>query len=686
VQFVLDPTSDRYYVIEVNARLSRSSALASKACGYPLAWVAAKIALHRPLPDILNNITGSTTSIYEPSLDYVVVKMPRWEQQKFHGKEMAIGPAMQSVGEVMAIGRRYVCMSNLIPYIYICIRLMGCNWAYSLSHSAGSFEEALNKATRMVMGVEGLTQVAEDLFPLSFDVDKANQLPATCPEKLLQMLQLPSTIRLSLLALTLQRKCLTVDECHSITHIDRFFIHKIKAVVDFERVMQRHVLKTKTPVSANTLRRAKQLGISDKRIAQLCSMPTFTCNAEDVRLLRKCHGILPVVKQIDTVAGEYPCSTSFCFMTYNADTADPGFALADAVVVLGSGTYRIGSSCEFDFCAVSCLRSLARQGMNSVMINHNPETVSTDFDECDTLFLEELSVERVRDIYDVLVQPRGVIVSVGGQTPQNIVTALHAHNVIILGTSPKSIDLCENREKFGQLLDSLQIDQPEWAKLSFATDADLLAAERFAEKVGFPVLVRPSYVLSGAAMRKIYSSMQLRAYLAECRAGGSLLGSSTGAVSSVVVISKFLEHAKEIEIDAVAQNGRILNFAIAEHVQNAGVHSGDASFILPAQFIWLETLRRIKKVTGKVARALCISGCFNVQFIAIENDVKIIECNLRASRSIPYVSKTLGVDFIALATRAMTSEAYVKEVKIDINELHTCVKQVWGVVWCSGVL
>jgi len=579
IQFAADRYSDDYRIIEVNPRLSRSSALASKATGYPLAFIAAKLALGYSLTDLPNSITKRTMACFEPALDYVVVKIPRWDLTKFKRASKKIGSEMKSVGEVMAIGRR--------------------------------FEEALQKAIRMLqVGMYGV--VCNDI---SFD-DLAHELKS------------PTDRRLFAIAEAMRR--LTIDEIHALTDIDRWFLYKIKNIVDLETEIREHDFPS---LSKDLLARAKQLGFSDKQIALL-----FGKEEPDVRGLRTKHGIRPVIKQIDTLAAEYPAQTNYLYLTYNGTEDDVDFSDANKVVVLGSGSYRIGSSVEFDWCCVNAVLTLRDLGYKTIMINYNPETVSTDYDICDKLYFDELSFETVADIYE-LEKPEGLISSMGGQIPNNLALKCHQYGLTILGTSPRSIDGAENRHKFSALLDDLGIDQPEWKELT-----DVEGAKSFANSVGYPVLVRPSYVLSGAAMSVALNDGELDRYLEVA---------SRVSPEFPVVISKFIENAKEIEIDAVAKGGELYVYAICEHVENAGVHSGDATMVLPPQRTYLETTRRMKKIARQIASSLQINGPFNIQFMAKDNDVKVIECNLRASRSFPFVSKIFKLNFIDLATKVI---------------------------------
>ena len=588
IQFALDPYSEDYRIIEVNARLSRSSALASKATGYPLAFVAAKLALGSSLADIENKITKATKSCFEPALDYIVIKMPRWDLQKFKRVSFEIGSEMKSVGEVMAIGRK--------------------------------FEEVIQKAIRMLsINLHGLV---------------GNKIEFSNVEK---ELKAPTDKRLLAIVEALKMG-LSIERIYELTNIDKWFLYKIRNVVRTEEELLKYGLGN---VPKDLLRRAKQQGFSDFQIAKILfkeDKDGMVSKKLEVRKLRKKHGIIPVVKQIDTLAAEYPAKTNYLYLTYNGEEDDIKFTGEKSAVVLGSGAYRIGSSVEFDWCCVNAVFALAKLGYTTIMINYNPETVSTDYDVCDKLYFDELSFERVLDIYEK-ENPEGVIISMGGQIPNNLAMRLHKQNVRILGTSPLSIDNAENRHKFSKLLDDLKIDQPEWTEAKSMDEA-----EKFAENAGYPVLIRPSYVLSGAAMSIASGKKELEQYLQKA---------VDVSKEHPVVISKFITDAKEIEIDAVAQGGELVIYAISEHIENAGVHSGDATMALPPQYLYHETIRRIKEIGKKIARALNITGPFNIQFIAKENQIKVIECNLRASRSFPFVSKVTKHNFIDLATKAM---------------------------------
>jgi carbamoyl-phosphate synthase large subunit len=582
IQFALDKKSDDYRIIEVNPRLSRSSALASKATGYPLAFIAAKLALGYSLVDLPNSITKKTAACFEPALDYVVVKIPRWDLTKFRRASKKIGSEMKSVGEVMAIGRM--------------------------------FEEALQKAIRMLqVGMYGL--VCNDI---SFDELKTE-------------LKNPTDRRIFAIAEAI--KNYSIEKIHTLTQIDRWFLYKIKNIVDLEQKLSKHDYQD---LPRDLLVRAKQHGFSDKQIALL-----FSKEELDIRDLRKKHSVQPVVKQIDTLAAEYPARTNYLYLTYNGSEDDTEFGGKNKVIVLGSGSYRIGSSVEFDWCCVNAVLSLRNLGCKTIMINYNPETVSTDYDICDKLYFDELSFETVADIYEK-ESPKGLIISMGGQIPNNLAMKCNQYGLTVLGTSPLNIDKAENRHKFSTLLDDLGIDQPAWKELT-----DIEAAKTFANSVGYPVLVRPSYVLSGAAMSVALNDTELVHYLGKA---------SHVSPEYPVVISKFIEDAKEIEIDAVAKKGDLFVYAICEHVENAGVHSGDATMVLPPQRTYLETTRRMKRIARQIAQSLEINGPFNIQFIAKDNEVKVIECNLRASRSFPFVSKIFKLNFIDLATKIITGE------------------------------
>ncbi|MBI2019696.1 carbamoyl-phosphate synthase large subunit, partial [Candidatus Daviesbacteria bacterium] len=604
--FALNPQNNDYRVIEVNARLSRSSALASKATGYPLAYIAAKIGLGYNLPDLKNSVTLSTSAFFEPALDYIVVKIPRWDLQKFLGAKEVIGSEMKSVGEVMAIGR--------------------------------SFPEVLQKAIRMLeTGQDGL---------LSNGVDDTKLLPTA--ERLFVIAQ-----RFA--------KGESVDSIYQATGIDPWFLHQVKEIVGFERSLQ------SSAFSHQTILQAKKLGFSDKLLAK-----AFKSTEQDIREFRKKNGIVPKVKHIDTLAAEYPAKTNYLYLTYHGEESEENIKslkelklpklLNRKVIVLGSGPYRIGSSVEFDWCSVTAAQTFRSRGLETVIINCNPETVSTDFDSADKLYFEELTYERVSDIYDIenssLVtrysltsnekretrneQTASLILGFGGQVPNNLAMPMFKSGYKILGTNPQDIDRAEDRNKFSKLLDKLGIEQPDWQSFS-----NLEEGMRFAQKIGYPVLIRPSYVLSGSAMNVAYSSADLKKYLQDA---------ANVSREHPVVISKFVDGAKEIEIDGVGQGGKLVIYAISEHVENAGVHSGDATIVLPPQRLYLETVRKIKEATREIVEELKINGPFNIQFLAKENKIMVIELNLRASRSFPFVSKVTGYNFVELASRAMLGE------------------------------
>ena len=593
VQYAFDPESEDYRVIEVNARLSRSSALASKATGYPLAFVAAKLGLGYGLFDLKNSVTKTTSAFFEPALDYCVCKIPRWDLGKFHGVDRELGSSMKSVGEVMAIGR--------------------------------TFEEAIQKGLRMIgQGMHGFVENKELVIE---DIDKA--------------LREPTDKRIFVISKAM-RAGYTVDQIHDLTKIDKWFLDKLMNIMQTSKELHEwgnnHTQLSQLP--NELLYKAKRQGFSDFQVARAIG---YEGDMEDgileIRNHRKSVGIVPVVKQIDTLAAEYPAQTNYLYLTYSGVANDVHY-LGDhkSIVVLGSGAYRIGSSVEFDWCGVQALNTIRKEGYRSVMINYNPETVSTDYDMCDRLYFDELTFERVMDILD-LENPHGVIVSTGGQIPNNLALRLDAQKVNILGTSAKSIDNAEDRDKFSAMLDRIGVDQPEWSALTSMEDINA-----FIEKVGFPVLVRPSYVLSGAAMNVCSNQEELERFLQLA---------ANVSKKHPVVVSQFIEHAKEVEMDAVAQNGEIVAYAISEHIEFAGVHSGDATIQFPPQKLYVETVRRIKRISRQIAKELNISGPFNIQFLARENDIKVIECNLRASRSFPFVSKVLKINFIELATKVM---------------------------------
>ena len=592
VQYAFDPKSEDYRVIEVNARLSRSSALASKATGYPLAFVAAKLGLGYGLFELKNSVTKTTSAFFEPALDYVVCKIPRWDLSKFRGVDRELGSSMKSVGEVMAIGR--------------------------------NFEEAIQKGLRMIgQGMHGFVENKELEIA---DIDEA--------------LRDPTDNRIFVISKAMHRGY-TIDQIHDLTKIDKWFLHKLKHIIDIDETLKR--CKSVNVLDRELLRTAKVYGFTDFQIARAVGLESELGNMAKaglvVRQLRKNYGILPVVKQIDTLAAEYPAQTNYLYVTYAGVKSDIAFERDKrSIVVLGSGAYRIGSSVEFDWCGVQALDTIRKQGWRSVMINYNPETVSTDYDMCDRLYFDELTFERVMDIID-LECPYGVIVSTGGQIPNNLALRLDAMNVPILGTSAKDIDNAEDRAKFSSMLGRNGIDQPEWSALTSMDDIN-----KFIDRVGFPVLVRPSYVLSGAAMNVCSNKDELERFLKLA---------ANVSEDHPVVVSQFIEHAKEVEMDAVARDGEIIAYAISEHIEFAGVHSGDATIQFPPQKLYCETIRRIKRVSRKIAQELHISGPFNIQFLARDNDIKVIECNLRASRSFPFVSKVLKINLIELATKIM---------------------------------
>ncbi len=591
VQYAFDPVSEDYRVIEVNARLSRSSALASKATGYPLAFVAAKLGMGYGLFELKNSVTKTTSAFFEPALDYVVCKIPRWDLSKFRGVDKELGSSMKSVGEVMAIGR--------------------------------NFEEAIQKGLRMIgQGMHGFVENKELEIP---NIDAA--------------LREPTDKRVFVISKAMH-KGYTVDQIHDLTKIDKWFLQKLKHIIDIDEKLKSVNVNT---LSKELLRTAKVYGFTDFQIARAIGLENEIGNMHKammvVRSLRKNYGILPVVKQIDTLAAEYPAQTNYLYVTYAGVASDIQFVNDKrSVIVLGSGAYRIGSSVEFDWCGVQALNTIRREGYRSIMINYNPETVSTDYDMCDRLYFDELTFERVLDIVE-MENPHGVVVSTGGQIPNNLAIWLDAENVPILGTSAKDIDNAEDRAKFSALLTQRGINQPEWSALTSMEDIG-----KFVDRVGFPVLVRPSYVLSGAAMNVCSNEEELKKFLQLA---------ANVSEDHPVVVSKFIENAKEIEMDAVAKNGEILAYAISEHIEFAGVHSGDATIQFPPQKLYVETVRRIKRVSKEIAAALHINGPFNIQFMARDNDILVIECNLRASRSFPFVSKVLKLNLIELATKVM---------------------------------
>ena len=591
VQYAFDPQSEDYRVIEVNARLSRSSALASKATGYPLAFVAAKLGMGYGLFELKNSVTKTTSAFFEPALDYVVCKIPRWDLSKFRGVDKELGSSMKSVGEVMAIGR--------------------------------NFEEAIQKGLRMIgQGMHGFVENKELQIA---DIDAA--------------LREPTDKRVFIISKAMH-KGYTVDQIHDLTKIDKWFLNKLKHIIDIDEELKRKNINT---LDKQLLREAKVYGFTDFQIARAVGLEEECPNMHKammlVRRLRKGFGILPVVKQIDTLAAEYPAQTNYLYVTYAGVASDVTFSNdRKSVIVLGSGAYRIGSSVEFDWCGVQALNTIRRHGYRSVMINYNPETVSTDYDMCDRLYFDELTFERVMDIIDAET-PHGVIVSTGGQIPNNLAMYLDEENVPILGTAAKDIDNAEDRAKFSSMLTENGINQPEWSALTSMEDID-----RFVDRVGFPVLVRPSYVLSGAAMNVCSNKDELTRFLQLA---------ANVSEDHPVVVSKFIENAKEIEMDAVAKDGEIMAYAISEHIEFAGVHSGDATIQFPPQKLYVETVRRIKRISRQIAKKLHINGPFNIQYMARENDILVIECNLRASRSFPFVSKVLKLNFIDLATKIM---------------------------------
>jgi carbamoyl-phosphate synthase large subunit len=612
VQYALDPYSEDYRVIEVNARLSRSSALASKATGYPLAFVAAKLSLGYNLYEIPNNITKKTTAFFEPSLDYVVVKIPRWDLNKFSGVTKEIGSSMKSVGEVMAIGR--------------------------------SFEEAIQKGLRMIgQGMHGFTANKE---LVSLDIE--------------QDLQKPTDLRIFVIAHAFKQG-FSVQKIHELTKIDQWFLYKLEDIIQTENFLT--AFNSLDDISRELMWDIKKKGFSDFQLARIILKSEDEVMEEailKVRAFRKLLEVVPVVKQIDTLAGEFPAQTNYLYFTYHGTTSDliPDDA-KESVVVLGSGAYRIGSSVEFDWGSVNAVNTVSKEGYRSVMLNYNPETVSTDYDVCDRLYFDELSFERVLDVVDI-EQPKGVIVSVGGQIPNNLALRLHKEQIPILGTSPVSIDRAEDRNKFSMMLDKLGVDQPRWKELS-----TLEEVFDFVDEVGFPVLIRPSYVLSGAAMNVVSNKTELEHFLKLA---------AHVSKKHPVVVSEFIENAKEIEFDAVAQNGEIILYAISEHIEFAGVHSGDATLVFPPQKVYFETIKRIKKISKKIAAELNISGPFNVQYLAKNNDIKVIETNLRASRSFPFVSKVFNLNFIEVATKIMLGQKVSKPDKSIFEIEHIGIK------------
>lgn len=601
VQYAFDPNSEDYRVIEVNARLSRSSALASKATGYPLAFVAAKLGLGYGLFDLKNSVTKTTSAFFEPALDYVVCKIPRWDLGKFHGVDRELGSSMKSVGEVMAIGR--------------------------------TFEEVIQKGLRMIgQGMHGFVDNKELKIE---DVEAA--------------LKEPTDKRIFVIEKAFNAGY-TIDQIHDLTKIDRWFLQKLYKIHQTDKEL--HACTSINVLGNDLLRKAKVQGFTDFQIARAVGMEQEMDIEKAilaVRARRKQAGILPVVKQIDTLAAEYPAQTNYLYLTYSGVAHDIHFENDKrSVVVLGSGAYRIGSSVEFDWCGVQALNTIRKEGYRSVMINYNPETVSTDYDMCDRLYFDELTFERVMDILD-LECPYGVIVSTGGQIPNNLAMRLDAENINLLGTQAKYIDNAEDREKFSEMLNRIGVDQPEWSALTSMDDI-----QEFIKRVGFPVLVRPSYVLSGAAMNVCSNQEELERFLKLA---------ANVSKKHPVVVSRFMQHAKEVEMDAVAKDGEIIAYAISEHIEFAGVHSGDATIQFPPQKLYVETARRIKKISKQIAKELHISGPFNIQYLARENDIKVIECNLRASRSFPFVSKVLKINLIELATRIMLGFPVEKPAK-----------------------
>lgn len=606
VQYAFDPQSEDYRVIEVNARLSRSSALASKATGYPLAFVAAKLGMGYGLFELKNSVTKTTSAFFEPALDYVVCKIPRWDLSKFRGVDKELGSSMKSVGEVMAIGR--------------------------------NFEEAIQKGLRMIG--QGMHGFVENKVLEIADIDAA--------------LREPTDKRIFIISKAMHLPEYDIEKIHELTKIDKWFLYKLKHIIDIDEKLkslrienlksgENDITSILQSLNPSTLREAKVYGFTDFQIARAIGLEDKIGNMHkamlEVRALRKEKGILPVIKQIDTLAAEYPAQTNYLYVTYSGTESDIPFEHdGKSIIVLGSGAYRIGSSVEFDWCGVQALNTIRKEGWRSIMINYNPETVSTDYDMCDRLYFDELTFERVMDIID-MEQPHGVIVSTGGQIPNNLAVYLDEQHVSILGTSAQDIDGAEDRAKFSQMLNEIGVNQPEWSALTSMRDIDA-----FVERVGFPVLVRPSYVLSGAAMNVCSNKDELERFLQLA---------ANVSEDHPVVVSKFIEHAKEIEMDAVAKDGEILAYAISEHIEFAGVHSGDATIQFPPQKLYVETVRRIKRISRQIAKALHINGPFNIQFMARDNDILVIECNLRASRSFPFVSKVLKLNLIELATKVM---------------------------------
>jgi len=597
IQFAFDPKSEDYRVIEVNARLSRSSALASKATGYPLAFIAAKLSLGYSLMEIPNSITKKTMACFEPALDYLVVKMPRWDLKKFKRVDPCIGSEMKSVGEVMSIGR--------------------------------TFEEALQKSLRMIAtGMHGLTQNDINI------------------ENIEEELKYPTDKRVFAIA-ELMNRGWDVDKIYEHSKIDKWFLYKLKNILDCENKLKNNVLDKEMILDA------KKLGFSDFQIAKIKGLDEL-----DIRKRRKKFGIKPCIKQIDTLAAEWPAKTNYLYTTYNGDKDDVE-PTKNGVIILGSGAYRIGSSVEFDWCCVNAVMASKELGYETIMINYNPETVSTDYDVCDMLYFDEMSFERIADIYE-FENPKGIIISMGGQIPNNLAMRFYKAGIKVLGTSPRDIDRAEDRNKFSGLLDKLGIDQPPWAELKSTEEAKV-----FANKAGYPVLIRPSYVLSGAAMNVVWDDESLVRFLGEAAEVNP---------EHPVVITKFIENSKEVEIDAVAKGGEILIYAITEHIENAGVHSGDATMMLPAQRLYIETIRKVKKTAKKIAEELKITGPFNIQFLAYKNNVRVIECNLRASRSFPFCSKVFKQNMIEYATKAILGAEVHKADKSSLDLDYVGVK------------
>ncbi len=612
VQYALDPNSEEYRVIEVNARLSRSSALASKATGYPLAFVAAKLGLGYGLHELKNSVTKTTTAFFEPALDYVVCKIPRWDLNKFAGVSKLIGSSMKSVGEVMSIGK--------------------------------NFEEAIQKGLRMIgQGMHGFVGNRDLIFD---DIEKE--------------LQNPTDMRIFVIASAFA-KGLDINRINELTKIDKWFLLKLENIFKIKNQLEQFSEIEKVPIEL--IKESKVRGFSDFQLARFIFKSDSNNIDKDllqIRTYRKLKKIVPYVKQIDTLAAEYPAQTNYLYLTYSGGSHDIKYENDQkSVIVLGSGAYRIGSSVEFDWCSVNSLNAINKNNYRSIMINYNPETVSTDYDVCDRLYFDELTLERVLDIND-LEQAKGIVVSVGGQIPNNLAMRMHSENVNILGTSPKDIDRAENRHKFSMMLDELKIDQPKWKELTTIDDI-----YTFVDEVGFPVLIRPSYVLSGAAMNVVSNKSELEHFL-----------TLAAKVSKKfpVVVTEFIEQAKEIEIDAVADKGELITYALSEHIEFAGVHSGDATLVFPPQKLYFETVKRIKRIAKKIAKGLNISGPFNMQFLAKDNDIKVIECNLRASRSFPFVSKVLKSNLIELATDVMLGANYTIPSKSIFDLDHIGVK------------